>query len=488
MQRQRLATGHLARLGRCFFVAGVVAISAVGAAAADPGPSVTAAGRQAVVGDGGLSATLDPEAPVYVVTATGVVDNVMAGYIEESIRRGTETSSPAIVVMLNTPGGSLDATQRIVSSLLEAPLPAIVWVAPSGGRAASAGTFITLAANLAYMAPGTNIGAASPVGAGGEDIEGTIGTKVRNDAIANIRSIAETRGRDVDWAVSTVEEAVSSPASEAVAIGAVDGIATSLEDVRRQADGQVVDVLGRPTTVDIGAAPFVDLPMNPFQSLLHLLSDPNIAFILLTLGFYGLIFELQSPNFVTGILGAIALILAFIGFGNLPLNVAGLLLIGLAVVLFLLEFTVTSHGLLAVGGLLCFVLGASALYTAPGSPTAPDVSVAAPLIVAMAAMTAGFVVVVLFAVVRVRRRGLLYAGAYGAGGSSLVPAGSSATVKTGLDPFGVVYAAGEEWTARSSDGSKIASGDKVTVVGQEGLTLIVGTGPAGDEASNEDQA
>ncbi len=223
----------------------------------------------------------DPTAPVYVITATGVVDNVMAGYIEEAVNRAAEDASPAIIITINTPGGSLDSTQRIVSAILDAPLPTIVWVAPSGGRAASAGTFITLAANLAYMAPGTNIGAASPVGSGGAELEGTIGRKVRNDAIANIRSIAEARGRDVDWAVSTVEDAISSPASEAVSVGAVDGIAISLEDVRRQADGQVVDVRGAPVTIDIASAPFVELPMNPFQSLLHLLSDPNIAFILL---------------------------------------------------------------------------------------------------------------------------------------------------------------------------------------------------------------
>ncbi len=286
-----------------------------------------------------------------------------------------------MIVTLNTPGGSLDATQRIVSALLEAPLPTIVWVAPSGGRAASAGTFITLAAHLAYMAPGTNIGAASPVGAGGEELTGTIGDKVKNDAIANIRSIAEARHRDVDWAVSTVDKAVSSTATEAVAVGAVDGIATSIDDVLRQADGRIVEVRSQPVTVDLAGATVTDLAMNPFQSIIHLLSDPNIAFILLTLGFYGLLFELQSPNFVTGILGAIALILAFIGFGSLPLNVAGLILIGLAVLLFVLETTVTSHGLLIVGGLVCFVLGAFTLYTAPGSPVAPDVSVAAPLIV-----------------------------------------------------------------------------------------------------------
>jgi membrane-bound serine protease (ClpP class) len=416
--------------------------------------------------------------PIYVATATGVVDNVMAGYIDESVRRATLDDSPVLVIMLNTPGGSLDATQRIVSTLLESPVPTVVWVAPSGGRAASAGTFITLAANLAYMAPGTNIGAASPVGAGGAELTGTIGDKVKNDAIANIRSIAEHRGRNVDWAVSTVEKAVSSPASVAVAVGAVNGMATSLDDLRTKIDGQTVDLRGQRMTLALGGAPFVDLAMNPAQSLIHLLSDPNIAFILMTLGFYGLLFELQSPNWVTGIMGAIALILAFIGFGSLPLNVAGLLLIGLAVLLFVLETTVTSHGLLAVGGMVCFVLGAFTLYTAPGSPAAPDVSVALPVIAVMAALTAAYVGLVLLTVARVRRRTLAFAGAYGAGGTMSVPIGTGGVARTALAPRGVVYAAGEDWTARSEDDSEIARGEPIHVVGQEDLTLVVEAGPA----------
>jgi membrane-bound serine protease (ClpP class) len=456
------ATEHLRRL---FVAAGLAWL--VVAAARGPADAIRAA---------------DGSAPIYVLTTTGVVDNVMAGYIEEGVARAAADGSPAIVIQLNTPGGSLDATQRIVSTLLEAPLPTIVWVAPSGGRAASAGTFITLASNLAYMAPGTNIGAASPVGAGGEDLTGTIGDKVRNDAIANIRSIAEARGRDVDWAVSTVDDAVSSSAVEAVRIGAVDGIASSLEEVRAKADGQVVEVRSEQVTVELGDAPFSELDMNPFQSIIHLLSDPNIAFILLTIGFYGLLFELQSPNFVTGVLGGIAIILAFVGFGSLPLNVGGLLLIGLAILLFFLEFTVTSHGLLTVGGLVCFVLGAFALYTAPGSPTAPDVTVAAPLVIAMALITAAFMALCLFVIVRVRRRSLAFAGAYGAGGTSLVPPGSEGVVKTSLAPLGVVYAAGEEWTARSSSGTAIAPGEEVRVVGQEGLTLIVEPGPGAGSA------
>ena len=423
-----------------------------------------------------LPATTDT--PIYVATATGVVDNVLAGYIDEAVKRAAADGAPALVIQLNTPGGSLDATQRIVSSLLEASVPVVVWVAPSGGRAASAGTFITLAANLAYMAPGTNIGAASPVGEGGAELTGTIGTKVKNDAIANIRSIAETRGRNVDWAVSTVDKAVSSPASEAVKVGAVDGIATSLDDLRAQIDGKQVTVDDEPVTLALAGRPFADLSMNPAQALIHLLSDPNVAFILLTLGFYGLLFELQSPNFVTGILGGIALILAFIGFGSLPLNVAGVLLIGLAVVLFVLEATVTSHGLLAVGGVICFVLGASTLYTAPNSPSAPDVSVALPILVVMVATTVAYIALVLFIVTRVRRRTLAFAGEYGAGGSWAVPLGTPGFAKTALSPVGVVYAAGEDWTARSETGTNIAKGESVRVVGQEDLTLVVESGGA----------
>jgi membrane-bound serine protease (ClpP class) len=421
---------------------------------------------------------------VVVLPATGVVDNVLAGYLAEGIARAGRDGAAAVVIRLNTPGGSLDATQRIVTALLEAPVPTIVWIAPAGGRAASAGTFITLAAHRAYMAPGTNIGAASPVGAGGEDIPGTLGDKVRNDAIASITSIAQARGRPVDWAVATVKEARSSAAEEAVEVGAVDGLAATLEDVIAAAHGQTVDVRGTETTLNIADAPVDEVEMNPFQGLLHLLSDPNIAFILFTIGFYGLLFELQSPNFVTGILGALALILAFIGFGSLPLNLAGLLLIGLAIVLFLLELTVTSHGLLTIAGLICFALGASALYTEPGTPTAPDVSVALPLIVAMTVATAAFMAIALGVVISSRRRmPALAALGYGAGGTTTIPPGTIGEVRTPTAPVGSVYAAGEEWTARAAGNRVLDRGTKVRVLTQEGLTLIVEPlGPVGSSA------
>jgi len=417
---------------------------------------------------------------VIVLPATGVVDNVVAGYLQEGIAAAARDGASAVVIRLNTPGGSLDATQKIVSALLEAPLPTIVWVAPSGARAASAGTFITLAGHVAVMASGTNIGAASPISGSGEDIEGTLGRKVLNDAIASIRSIAEARGRNVDWAEETVRDARSSAASEAVAVGAVDGIADSIEAVLAFADGRTVTVAGQSRTLALAGATVEELPMNPFQEVLHLLSDPNIAFILFIIGFYGLLFELQSPNFVTGILGALAIVLAFIGFGSLPLNVGGLLLILLAMVLFGLELTVTGHGLLGAGGLIIFALGASALFTQPGDPFEPLASVAAPVIVTTTVTAGLFLGLVVWAAVR--SRGM--ASPDGIVGSSFaLPVGAPGVVRRAIQPLGSVHAAGEEWSARTADGRPLERGVPVRVVATDGLTVIVEPDPLSSSES-----
>lgn len=408
-----------------------------------------------------------------VLPATGVVDNVLAGYLEDGIAQAAADGAPAVVIRLNTPGGSLDATQRIVSALLESAVPTIVWVAPAGGRAASAGTFITLAANLAFMAPGTNIGAASPVGGQGEDIPGTLGLKVKNDAIANIRSIAETRGRNVDWAASTVATAVSSSAAEAVALHAVDGISATLDDLRASANGRVVTVAGgRQVTLDLAGVTFGELGMNPFQGFLHLLSDPNIAFLLFSLGGLGLLLELFHPNFVSGIVGAIAVILGLVGFGSLPLNAAGLLLVGLGILLFALEIAVTSHGLVGAGGVVSFALGASALYTRPGDPFGPAVDVALPLLVVMTATVAAFFGLIMYTALQTRRM----VSAPGMVGTALEP-GTPGIVGRPLDPLGSVSAGGEEWSARTVDGRPIGRGERVRVVALDGLTVLVERDP-----------
>lgn len=410
----------------------------------------------------------EAERRVYVLPTTGIVDQIMAGYLRDGIARAQRDGMAAVVIELDTPGGSLESTRDIVKTLLDAPLPTIVWVGPPGSRAASAGTFITMSAHVAVMAPGTNIGAATPITGEGQDIEGALGEKVMQDTLALLRSISAERDRDVDWALTTVTEARSYTADEAVEAGGVDGRAANLDAVLEFANGRTVNVQGQPVTLELSGAASERLPMNPLQAFLHLLSDPNIAFILFTVGFYGLIFELQSPNFVTGILGGISIILAFIGFGSLPLNVGGLLLIALAIVLFILEFSVVSHGLLTVAGIICFALGAAALYTEPGTPAAPDVSVAIPVIVTMTVLTAAFMVLVTVAAIKTRNSPTT-AGTIGAELANVV----LGEVRRPLTPIGSVYAGGEEWSARTIDERPLQRGTPVRIVSRDGLTLVV---------------
>src|SRR5438067_9474483 len=227
---------------------------------------------------GNLAAAGTPR--VSVLPATGIVDNVFAGYLADGIARAARDGDAAVVIRLNTPGGDLQATNDIVGAILEANIPTIVWVAPAGGRAASAGTFITLAANIALMAPGTRIGAASPISGDGSDIPGTLGKKVLNDAIASITSIATVRHRNVDWAVSAVRDARSSPAEEALSLGAVDGIVPTLEDVLAFANGKTVDVSGGKVTLNLTGASTTEQTMNPFLAFIRLLADPTIVALL----------------------------------------------------------------------------------------------------------------------------------------------------------------------------------------------------------------
>ena len=418
------------------------------------------------------------EREVIVLPTTGIVDQGMAHYLAEGIARAERDGAAAVVIKLNTPGGFLTSTNDIVGTLLESKVPTIVWVAPAGGFAASAGTFITLSANIAVMAPGTSIGAASPVGGQGEDIPGTLGDKVKNDAIAKITAIAEARHRNVAWAVSTVKDAKSSPVSEAVSVGAVDGVASTIGEVLSFANGRTVEVAGETRVLDLAGATPTEVPMSPFLSFIRLLSDPTIAFLLFSLGSAGLLAELYAPNFITGILGALALILAFIGLGALPLNVGGLLLIVLGLVLIGLELTVTSHGLLGFGGLVCFALGASALFTEPVDPFEPLARVATPVIATVTVTAGVFIALVVYAAIR--SRGM--ASPLGTVGSFLLSPGSHGVVRQPLEPIGSIHAAGEEWTARSADDRPIQRGTPVKVIAVDGLTVLVEPEPISSQA------
>jgi membrane-bound serine protease (ClpP class) len=418
---------------------------------------------------------------VVVLPTTGIVDEGMASYLADGIARAAAEGDAAVVIKLNTPGGSLFATNEIVGTILEAKVPVIVWVAPAGGFAASAGTFITLSANIALMAPATSIGAASPVTAEGADVTGTEGQKVLNDAIAKITGIAEKRHRNVDWAVSAVKDARSSAVGEAVSLGVVDGEAATIEDVLAFANGKSVEVAGQAVTLDLAGATTDERSMSPFLAFIRLLSDPTIAFLLLSTGSVGLLAELWSPNFVTGILGGLAIILAFIGLGALPLNAGGLLLVILAFVLFGLELTVTSHGLLGVGGVVCLALGASALFSGPVDPFGPAVAVALPVIVTTTVTAALLMALVVFGAVRSRG---MAAPVGMAGTMAAVPPGSLGVVRSPLAPLGSVYAGGEEWSARSADRKPIRRGAAIRIVAREGLTLVVEPEPSSSSQSS----
>jgi membrane-bound serine protease (ClpP class) len=410
---------------------------------------------------------------VVVVPATGEVDSVMADTIASELDAAAASRAAVVVIRLDTPGGSIDATQRIVTSLLDSPVPTIVWVAPAGGYAASAGTFITLAANLAWMAPGTRIGAATPIDGSGNDIPGTLGDKVRNDAIAWVTSIAETRQRPVDWAVSTVAEARSSSANEAVSLGAVDGIAATIEAVVAAANGRTVQVAGNDVVLALAGAPIEEATTNPLGGILRFLIDPNVAFVLFTIGALALLFELQNPNLLTGIFGLVAIALAAIGFVNLPTELVGLLLVSIGLVLFALEPAIPSHGLLTIGGAVAFVVGGFALYS-QADQFGPAVRVAVPLLVGSAVTAAGFGLLIATTAIRTREM----AGPLDPQSAALA-AGTLGEVRRPLEPLGSIYAKGEEWSARTADDRPLPRGTPVHVVGTDGLTVVVEPAPSG---------
>jgi membrane-bound serine protease (ClpP class) len=415
-----------------------------------------------------------PGAPEVVVLPTsGTVDDIMASYVAGGVNQAEADGAAAVVIQLDTLGGSESSMESIVQSL-HATIPTIVWVGPAGAKAASAGTFITLAANLAYMAPSTNIGAASPVAAGGGDIAATYGQteadKVLNDAVASIRSIAQERHPlAVDWAATTVANAQSYSAEEALAAHGINGIATSLDDVLSQADGQTVTVNGAQVVVHTKGATTVTLGQDLIQSVLHGLDDPNIAFILLVLGVLCVIVEFFHPTLVMGLLGAFSLVLSFYGSGSLPLNVLGVVLVILGIGMIVLEPNLPSHGILTLGGLVSFVVGAVAFYGSPG-PYLPAATVAWPIIATMAAAAAAYGLILVRTLLRMRYQAVPV-------GSGLVGTmnviGMTGVVEKDLAPLGTVYVAREAWSARLAKSGSAPRGTRVKVVRKEGLVLVV---------------
>jgi len=295
---------------------------------------------------------------VLILNIGGIINPVKDRFIARALEQAERDQTTLVIMELDTPGGLLTSTRNIVEQLLEAPVPVAVFVSPRGARAGSAGTFITAAAHLAVMAPGTNIGAATPVSATGEDIPETLASKVENDAAALIRSIAQERGRNEEKLEETVREAASFSAKEAVELNIVDFIADDLEDLLAQVDGRVVETVKGPRTLDIRDVERRRFDKNLLEIFLEIISDPNVSFILLTLGGLGLVVELFNPGLIApGVVGVIFLLLAFLALGNLPVNWAGVVFIFVAIALAVLETQVAGFGILGVGAIVSFLVG-----------------------------------------------------------------------------------------------------------------------------------
>lgn len=392
----------------------------------------------------------------------GTINPVTASYIQDGIGKAKSENASCVLIHLNTPGGLLKSTRVIVTEILDSSVPVIVYVSPAGSHAGSAGVFITMAAHIAAMAPGTNIGAAHPV-LMQSAMDSTMNQKATNDAAAFIRTIAEKRNRNLEWAEDAVRNSVSITETEAIKNRVVDIIAVDDKDLLEQIDGKTININGRQLTLATRNAPVEKHEMRFIDRLLDLLSDPNIAYILLLLGIYGIMFELYNPGAILpGVVGVISLILAFYSMHTLPVNYAGLALIIFAVVLFILEIKIVSHGLLAAGGVVSLLLGSLMLIRSGSS--LEFLRISRGLIIGATAVTAAFFLFIVGAGLRVQKRKIE------TGSEAMV--GVTGEVIETLDPEGMIMVQGEIWKAVSLSG-EIKKGGRVRIKEIKGLTLYV---------------
>jgi len=425
------------------------------------GPSEAPRVIAAAGGAADSAAEEPPSGPVVdVLTLEGAIQPISAEVFLKAIDRAERDGREALVVRLDTPGG-LDSSMRdIIKRILVSEVPVVVYVAPPGARAASAGTFIAYAAHLAAMSPGTSIGAATPVQMGGADVKEDLGRKVKNDAVSYIRSLAAQRGRNADWAEKAVREGGSLPESEALRLHVVDVVARDLSELLGAIDGRTVTAAGVARTLRTKDAATNQVKPTWRQSLLSRIVDPNIAYILFILGFYGLLFELSNPGAILpGIVGGICLLLAFLAFQALPVNLTGVFLILFAMALFLIDIKVQSNGMLAAGGIVALVLGS--LILMGGGTGAARISLV--VIGTVAGATALFFAFVIGLAWRAQRRKTT------TGSEGLV--GERGTAVTALAPHGKVSVHGEYWEAES--GEAIVAGAPVIVERVDGMLLRV---------------
>ena len=407
------------------------------------------------------------QAHVNRIAIDASINPAVGDFIRENIGQSAQEGALALIIQLDTPGGLLNSTKSIVKDMLGAPLPVLLYVSPSGAGAGSAGVFITLAGHIAAMAPGTTIGAAHPVASGGQNIEGDMREKIENFTVSFIESIAQRRGRNVEWAEKAVRESVSITEVEALEKNVVDLVATDVHDLLSQASGREVEVGSEKITLDFSAAQLsegrfniVTVEMRLKHKVLNILADPNIAYLLMMAGMLGLYLEFSNPGLLfPGLAGGICLILALTAFQVLPINYTGLVLIGLGMALLIAEMFLPSFGILGVSGIAAFVLGSLFLFDTPDAELAVDRGI----IFAASLAVGTFMFVVGSLAVRAWRR----PAASGVEGLQ----GEIGEVRTRLGPQGKVWVHGEYWTAESDE--EIEVGQKVQIVAVDHLVLHV---------------
>ncbi len=418
----------------------------------------------------GPAGTAPPSPPtVYTITIDGVVGPATARFISRAVREAEGADAEALLILLDTPGGLMKSMDEITKAILNAEVPVIVYVAPSGARAASAGVFITYASHVAAMAPATHMGAATPVAISTGDEkkpDPKMLEKVTSDAVADLRAMARRRGRNAEWAERAVREAVSVTEEEAVAQDVVDLVASDVPDLLRKIDGRAVETRLGPRTLRTAGAATVEREMDLTERFLAMLSDPNIGFILMNIGIVGIMVELYNPGAIfPGVVGGIALILGLASFAILQVNIAGLLLIAFAVLLFIADVQAPGHGVLTAGGVIAFVFGAILLT----ERTAPVLQISLHLILAVAVLLAAFFLFAVGAGLRAQRTPAR------SGGERLI--GAVGVARSRLDPEGQVHVQGACWSAVAA-GGPVEEGQAVRVVGLDGLRLKVEAEPA----------
>jgi membrane-bound serine protease (ClpP class) len=397
---------------------------------------------------------------VDVLTVEGAITPIVASYIDRGIETAERDGSVCLIIELDTPGGSVDVTEGIVQSMKAASVPIVIYVQPEGAKAASAGTFLTFAADLAVMAPSTRIGAAHPVDMSGQEMSEAAEAKSVNDAVALIKGLAEPRGADaVAWAERAVRESSSITEDEALDLGVVDSVARDLGEVVAALDGREVAVGDEFVTLATQDATINRLPMNAIEGFLHTITNPNIAFLLMTLGLNAIIFELSQPGgYFAGVVGAICLVLALFSLGVLSVNWAGLIFVALAFILLIADVKAPTHGVLTALGVVSFILGSMILFSSPFAP------VSRALVVTVGLTTGVFFAFVVAKVFGIHQRRPT------TGLEGLI--GQPAVARSDLAPTGTVFLKGELWQAVSSEGT-VKRGEQVEVVAVEGFKLRV---------------